>query len=83
MKLRKRIEREIVIKPSANNGFIVEVGCVKLSYSDHYQMCRELAEYLSNPEKYEKAYKPLSQPVSGVYGGSPLSALGGGGICGS
>ena len=76
MKLRKRIERDIVIKPSANNGFIVEVGCVKLSYSDHYQMCRELAEYLSNPKKYEKAYRPLPQSASRGYGGSITSALG-------
>jgi hypothetical protein len=73
MKLKKRIERDITIKASENDGFIVEVGCVKLSYSDHHEMCRDLADYLSNPEKYEKAYKPLRGiPLNPTWGGSPF-----------
>jgi hypothetical protein len=70
MILKKRISRDITIKASENNGFIVEVGCARLSYSDHYEMCRDLADYLSNPEKFEAAYKPLFATLNG----SPASA---------
>jgi hypothetical protein len=74
MKLKKRISRDITIKASENNGFIVEVGCARLSYSDHHEMCRDLADYLSNPEKCEKVYN--EQCVS--WGTSPVEAgLGG------
>ena len=77
MKLRKRIERNVVIKPSANNGFIVEVGCVKLAYSDHHQMCRDLADYLSDPKKFEKMHSEFADPspFRPCYGLSGISGL--------
>ena len=73
MKLRKRIKHDITIKPSANNGFIVEMGRVKLAYSDHHQMCWELAEYLSNPEKFEKMYPSERSNIANAFYGSGLA----------
>lgn len=81
MKLKKRLKRDIVIKASDNDGFIVKVGCAEFSYSDHHVMCRDLAEYLSNPKKYEKAFEPI-ESSGGAYHGTYGAALGGLGLLG-
>lgn len=45
--------RRITIAPVLN-GFIVEVGCQTLAYTNPDKLLTDLGQYLSNPEETEK-----------------------------
>ena len=72
MKFKKEIPYDILIKPTPNQGFIVEVGCVKVVYAGWTNLIQALTEYLSDPEGVEKQYKhdidSLSRVQIGPYG---------------
>ena len=56
MNFGKVFEHEIVIQPSSNNGFVVRVGCGLFVYNSLRSMLKDLREYLSDPQKFEKEY---------------------------
>lgn len=66
MALGKIIRHAIGITASANNGFMVSIGCATLVYSNTKDLLTGLGKYLSDPEKWEKEYNKLGggeQPV--------------------
>ena len=56
MKFKKLIPYDILIRPTPNQGFIVEVGCVKVVYTNKRKMFDDLVDYIDEPEKIEKQY---------------------------
>lgn len=56
----------IAIEPSANNGFVVRVGCGTFVAESVDSLLSQLREYFEDPEKYHKAYNGLdmSEPVA-------------------
>lgn len=56
IKFEKRINHNIQIIPSANNGFIINVGCCSMCYGDSASLLLDLKKFLENPEKIEKDY---------------------------
>ena len=56
MKFKKAIPYDIKIQATPNDGFIVEVGCIKVAYSDWPELIRDLSEYFENPKEVEKQY---------------------------
>ena len=54
MKFKMAIPYRIEISASENEGFIVQVGCSRLCYTDKKLLLRDLEEYLNDPEKVEK-----------------------------
>lgn len=59
MKLGYAIPRDIVIKPSANMGFIVKIGCGTFVAEGVRSLEHQLEHYFSDPEKWEKEYNEL------------------------
>ena len=59
MNFGKAIQYNIRIEPTVNDGFIVEVGCVRLVYTDKKDLVADLEAYLDNPERLEKEYYNL------------------------
>ena len=80
MKFKKAIPYDILIRPTPNEGFIVEVGCVKVVYAGWASLIQDLSEYLAEPEKFEKQYnndiQSLSKIQMGSYGTSVLRQAG-------
>lgn len=56
MEFGKAINFDVIIRPSNNNGFIVEVGCGRFVYQSKNILLADLEEYLSNPKAIEKQY---------------------------
>lgn len=56
MKFKKHMLYDILIRPTPNGGFIVEVGCAKMVYSNHGSLLQDLSLYLKDPEAMEKQY---------------------------
>lgn len=52
--LGKKVEHEILIKPTHNNGFIVTIGCTQFSYEGPNNMLRDLRRYIDDPEGKER-----------------------------
>lgn len=52
----RRIPRNISITASDNQGFMVQVGCANLIYSDIDDLVRDLREYVEDPKEMEKTY---------------------------
>ena len=52
--LGKKVEHEILIKPTHNNGFIVTIGCRQFSYEGPNNMLKDLRRYLDDPEGKER-----------------------------
>jgi len=83
MKFKKQIPYDIMIRPTPNQGFIVEVGCVKVVYSGVSQLVRDLTVYLENPEDVEKQYnKDIVKldrvhigPGAPIFSGSALARM--------
>lgn len=79
MKFKKAIRYDILIRPTPNEGFIVEVGCVKVVYAGWASLIQDLSEYLAEPEKFEKQYnndiQSLSKVQIGTYGPSVPSIM--------
>ena len=69
MNFGRVINHSIVIKPSANNGFSVEVGCCCVVYIDKIALIADLEEFLDNPKETETKYNKLC-----AEGGPPLVA---------
>lgn len=56
MKLGYAIPYPISIEASANNGFVVKVGCAVLTASSKWELLDGLDKYLSEPDKWVKEY---------------------------
>lgn len=56
MEFRTIPMRTIEIKATANDGYIVNVGCTNFAYTDPEKMIADLGEYIRDPEGVEKAY---------------------------
>lgn len=70
MKFKKSIPYNILIRPTPNQGFIVEVGCVKVVYAGWTNLIQDLTEYFAEPEKVEKQYNKDIQNLSRVQVGA-------------
>ena len=72
----------LVITPTDNGGYIVQVGCKMLVFADTPSMIGELQRYLLSPEAVGNEYAekhqwgPLVPPSSAMPLGAPLGALG-------
>ena len=75
MKFKKSIPYDILIRPTPNQGFIVEVGCVTTVYVGWTNLLRDLTEYFENPEAIEKQYKHDIDSLGGVHLGPILPNL--------
>jgi len=64
MTFGRAIKHNILIEPSANNGFFVSVGCCKLVYIDKKDLLADLELFLKNPEQMEKGYHKINGPVA-------------------
>ena len=56
MKLKKAIPYDILIRPSANNGFIVKIGCGEFVAETKSTLKEGLNDYLDDPDKYVQDY---------------------------
>lgn len=56
MRFEKAIPYDILIRGTPNQGFIVEVGCVKVAYAQAETLLNDLTEYLKYPKEVEKQY---------------------------
>lgn len=65
MELGRLINHDIIIRPSDNKGFIINVGCGKFTANNESMLLNCLGAYLSDPEKKEKEYneKICSEPA--------------------
>lgn len=59
MDLGRACKYNIGIEPSANNGFIVKIGCGRFVAKDREQLIEDLDEFLKAPEKWEKKYNDI------------------------
>ena len=79
MKFGKIINREIVISPSDNMGYVVTVGCGKFVYTDKKDLVADLEAYLGDPQKYENDYNTKQDTPEVCRDGSPRCNSGSGG----
>jgi hypothetical protein len=56
MEFKQKFPWHITVRPSANNGFNVEVGCCSLVYTDEDKMLADLREFLAHPKRVIAAY---------------------------
>lgn len=63
----------VVISPIAN-GWIVEVGCLKLAFTDPLILTAEIGRWLGNPAEVEQHYREKYYGNGGV-GGGPTPAF--------
>ncbi len=56
MELKRAIPYDINISPSANNGFIIKVGCGQFVAESKEALISSLQQFLNNPDKFEKEY---------------------------
>jgi hypothetical protein len=54
MKRVRVIPHDVMISPSDNGWFIVQVGYVRLAYTSRTDLLQDLGEYLDNPEEVLK-----------------------------
>ena len=50
-----KVMREVIIRP-VMNGFVVQVGCQQLVFTDIDDVARSLVAYQQNPEAIEKDF---------------------------
>jgi len=62
MEFGKIINREIVISPSDNMGYVVTVGCGRFIYTDKKDLVADLEAYLNDPQRYENGYNKQNTP---------------------
>ena len=58
-KLGFAIKHKIIIKPTANMGFIVKVGCGEFVAENDVSLLAQLTEYLRHPADLEEEYNKL------------------------
>ena len=73
MKLRKLIRHKIIIEASANEGFIVKVGCGIFVFAGKKSLIAGIEEYLDNPEKWEKEYNEIEPGPQPEIAPEPIS----------
>lgn len=56
MEFKSAPMREINIRTTANEGFIVNVGCANFAYTSKNKMIEDLTEYIRDPQAVEKEY---------------------------
>lgn len=56
MELGYAIKHDILIRRSANMGFIVKIGCGEFVAMDLHNLLDQLGMYLESPEQWEKEY---------------------------
>ena len=61
MEFLKAIPHSIVIHASDNNGFIVECGCARFTYTDPELMLDHIQSYIKNPIHFESEYNKVQQ----------------------
>ena len=56
MEFKSKPMRDIHIRPTANDGYIVNVGCTNFAYTDPEKLITDLGEYIRDPQKVEEEY---------------------------
>jgi len=56
LKFKRAIPYDIHIESTANDGFIVRVGCCICVYTNIDEMMDDIKEYINDPETAEKQY---------------------------
>jgi hypothetical protein len=56
MEFKARPMRTVEIRATANDGYIVNVGCTNFAYTDTEKMIEDLNEYLRDPFAVEESY---------------------------
>jgi len=56
MALGKACRYVINIEPTANQGFIVNIGCARLAYANKEDLIAGISKYLNDPQGMEEAY---------------------------
>jgi hypothetical protein len=74
IEFREAIQHNITIKPSANGGYIVRVGCVTLCFNNSQMLIEALDEYLKNPEGVEKRYNESKGNINSPITSSPQNS---------
>jgi len=64
MDFGKALPYDINITSSANNGFIVRVGCCEVVFSSRSEVIAALTEYITEPEKVEQQYNKVNGPMN-------------------
>ena len=57
--------RDITIRQCVNGGWILQIGCAKLPYSDITTMLSAIKKYTKDPDKLEKEYNKLNGYIHG------------------
>ena len=55
MALGKACRYVINIEPTANQGFIVNIGCARLAYANKEDLIAGISKYLNDPQGMEEA----------------------------
>jgi hypothetical protein len=56
MEFTTRPMRTIEIRATANDGYIVNVGCTNFAYTSKNKMIEDLSEYIRDPQGVEEEY---------------------------
>lgn len=59
MEFKRRINHEVKIAPTHNDGFIMKIGCGRFAYIDPNAMLSDLRDYLNDPEGTEAKYNNM------------------------
>jgi hypothetical protein len=77
MKFGKVTNHTITITPTANFGFVVNVGCGTFAFENDSSLLTALGEFLVNPEKAEKEYNSINpSPAADQHQPQPRSRPG-------
>lgn len=65
MKFKRSTPYDIRIKPSANGGFVADIGCCTMVYSEgeEEQMTSDLLEYIRSPKRTERSYNQIQKNI--------------------
>ena len=70
--LGKACPREIHISSSVNMGFIVQIGCAHLVYTDVESLILGIKAYLKDPKGKEKEYNSVCGMQDGTIYSNPM-----------
>lgn len=56
MEFKSKPMRDIHIRPTANGGFLVAVGCAQFAYTVEENLISDLADYIRDPKGVEEEY---------------------------
>ena len=66
MEFKQAVPHAVMIRPTMNQGFLVEVGCAHFAFGDTDTLLEALKEYLEDPEAVVKAYNDVHKSIRGV-----------------